>query len=153
MCARRKIRSWSKSTSTHATEDDDIVEFSPGSLKIGFLEGSKVETEMLSMKMRLTKAICRNQVKFGDAEKLVIDDAKKTLAEATQLLKSVLEIYETLKMRKKVHQAKEELFQELNKENGKDDNDELRNIAARFNRMDSTLHKISGDSTARVPSC
>ena len=31
--ARRKIRSWSKSTSTHATEDDDIVEFSPGSLK------------------------------------------------------------------------------------------------------------------------
>ena len=29
--ARRKFRSWSKSTSTHATEDDDIVEFSPGS--------------------------------------------------------------------------------------------------------------------------
>ena len=31
--ARRKIKSWSKSTSTHATEDDDTVEFSPGSLK------------------------------------------------------------------------------------------------------------------------
>ena len=42
--------------------------------------------------------------------------------------------------------------QEPSKENGKDD-DELRNIAARFNRMDATLHKISGDSTARVPSC
>ena len=28
--ARRKIRSWSKSTSTHATEDEDIVEFSRG---------------------------------------------------------------------------------------------------------------------------
>ena len=29
---------------------------------------------MLSVKMRLTKAICRNQVKFGDdAEKLVSD--------------------------------------------------------------------------------
>ena len=36
---------------------------------------SKVETEMLSVKMRLTKAICRNQVKFGDdAEKLVSDE-------------------------------------------------------------------------------
>ena len=45
---------------------------------------------MLSVKMRLTKAICWNQVKFGDdAEKLVSDDAKKALAEATQLLKSV----------------------------------------------------------------
>ena len=29
--------------------------------------------------------------------------------------------------------------QEHNKENGKDDNDELRNIAARLNRMDATL--------------
>ena len=29
--------------------------------------------------------------------------------------------------------------QEHNKENGKDDNDELRNIAARFNRQDATL--------------
>ena len=68
----------------------------------------------------------------------------------------MLEIYETLKT-KPVHQIKErrevlEKPQELNKENGKDDNDELRNIAARFNRMDATLHKVSGDSTARVPS-
>ena len=65
-------------------------------------------------------------------------------------------IYETLKMRKEVHQIEErhelEKPQELSKESGKDD-DELRNIAARFNRMDATLHKISGDSTARVPSC
>ena len=61
-------------------------------------------------------------------------------------------------MRKKVHQIKErrevlEKPQEHSKEDGKDDNDELRNIEARFNRMDATLHKISGDSTARVPSC
>ena len=41
-------------------------------------------------------------------------------------------------MRKKAHQVNEKL-QELSKENGKDDNDELRNIAARFNRMDATL--------------
>ena len=66
-------------------------------------------------------------------------------------------IYETLKMRKEVHQITErrevlEKPQEPSKENGKDD-DELRNIAARFDRMDATLHKISGDSTARVPSC
>ena len=121
---------------------------------------SKVENEMLNVKMRLTKAICRNQVKFGDdAEKLVSNEVKKTLAEVTQLLKSVLEIYETLKtkpqMRKEVHQIKEkrevlEKPPELNKENGKDDNDELRNIAARFNRMDATLHKISG--TAQLES-
>ena len=61
-------------------------------------------------------------------------------------------------MRKKVHQIKErrevlENPQEHSKEDGNDDNDELSNIAARFNRMDATLHKISGDSTARVPSC
>ena len=41
-----------------------------------------------------------------------------------------------------------EKSQELNKENGKDDNDELRNIAARFNRMDATLHKISGEHSS-----
>ena len=127
---------------------------------------SKVENEMLSVKMRLTKAICRYQVKFGDdAGKLVSDDAKKALAEATQLLENVSEqssksflIYETLKMRKEVRQTKErrEVLEnppEYSKEDGKDDNDEVRNIAARFNRMDATLHKISGDSTARVPSC
>ena len=128
---------------------------------------SKVENEMLSVKMRLTKAICRNQVKSGDdaAEKLVSDDAKNALAEATQLLENVSEqssksflIYETLKMRKEVRQIKErrevlEKPPEHSKEDGKDDNDELRNIAARLNRMDAILHKISGDSTARVPSC
>ena len=48
-------------------------------------------------------------------------------------------------MRKKVRQVKEELPPGAQQENGKDDNDELRNIAARFNRMDATLHKISGD--------
>ena len=113
---------------------------------------SKVETEMLSVKMRLTKAICRNQVKFGDdAEKLVSNEVKKTLAEATQLVENVSEqssksflIYETLKMRKEVHQTKErrevlEKPPEYSKEDGKDDNDELRNIAAKFNRQDATL--------------
>ena len=90
---------------------------------------SKVENEMLSVKMRLTKAIRWSQVKSGDdaAEKLVSDDAKKALAEATQLLKNVLEIYETLKtkpqMRKEVHQIKErrevlEKPQEHSKEDG-----------------------------------
>ena len=121
---------------------------------------------MLSVKMRLTKAISWNQAKFGDdaAEKLVSNDAKKTLADATQLLESLSEqssksflIYETLKMRKEVHQITERLevlekLHQSSKENGKDD-DELRNIAARFNRMDATLHNISGNSTARVPSC
>ena len=104
---------------------------------------SKVENEMLSVRMRLTKAIRWSQVKSGDdaAEKLVSNEVKKTLAEVTQLLENVSEqssksflIYETLKMRKEVHQIKErrevlEKPQEHNKENGKDDNDELRNIA------------------------
>ena len=83
--------------------------------------------------------------------KLVSDDVKETLAEATQLLENVSEqssksfqIYETLKKRKEVHQIKErrevlEKPQEHNKENGKDDNDELRNIAAKFTRQDATL--------------
>ena len=109
---------------------------------------------MLSVKMFLAKAICRNQVKFGDdtAEKFVSDDAKKAIAETTQLLENVVEqlsesgmiglTYETLKMRKKVHQIKEkyevlEKLQELSKEIGKD-NTELRNFAAKFNRQDAT---------------
>ena len=88
---------------------------------------SKVEKEMLSVKMRLAKAICRN--KFGDdtAEKFVSDDATKAIAETTQLLENVVEQLsksgqgcETLKMRNQVHQVKEELIQELCKENGKD---------------------------------
>ena len=111
----------------------------------------KVENEILSVKMCLTKAICRNQIKFGDdAEKLVSDDAKKALAQATQLPENASEqssksfqIHETLKMRKEVHQIRErrevlEKPQELSKENGQDD-DELRNIAATFDRMDATL--------------
>ena len=115
----------------------------------------KVENEMLSVKMRLAKAICWNHAMFGDdAEKPVSDDAKKALAEATQLLESMLEqssksflIYEALKtkhqMRKKVHQVKEdrkvlEKLQELSKENGKD-NDELMDFAVRFNRQDAAV--------------
>ena len=96
---------------------------------------------MLSVKMRLAKTIRWNQVKPGaDAEKQVSDDAKKATAETTQLLESVSEqlsksgmiglTYETLKMRNQVHQVKEELIQELSKENGKDDT-KLRNFAAK----------------------
>ena len=102
---------------------------------------SKVENEMLSVKMRLAKTIRWNQVKPGaDAEKQVSDDAKKATAETTQLLENVAEqlsksetiglTYETLKMRNQVHQVEEELIQELSKENGKDDT-KLRNFAAK----------------------
>ena len=132
-------------------------------------EGPKVENEKLSVKMCLTKVIYWNQAKFGaDAEKHVSDDAKKTLVEVRQLLESVLGqsrksgmiglTYEALKtkpqMRKKVHQIKEgrevlEKLQEFNKEKG-NDNDELRDFAARFSRQDiAARHKISGDRTAR----
>ena len=54
---------------------------------------SKVESEMLSVKMHQTKAISWNQAKSGDdaAEKFVSNDDKKLLAEATQLLGNVLE--------------------------------------------------------------
>ena len=109
----------------------------------------KVENEKLSVKMRLTKAICWSHAKSEDdaAEKYVSNNAKKALAEATQMLESVLETYGALKaksqMRKKVHQIKKrrevlEKIQEFNKEKG-NDNDELGNIAARLNRMDATL--------------
>ena len=65
---------------------------------------SKVENEMLSVKMRLTKAICWSHAKSGDdAEKLVSNDVKKSFAEAAQMLENVSEqssksflIYETL---------------------------------------------------------
>ena len=51
---------------------------------------SKVENEMLSVKMHLAKTTRWNQVKSGDdAEKLVSNEVKKTLAEATQLLENV----------------------------------------------------------------
>ena len=110
--------------------------------------------------------------KFGaDAEKHVTDDAKKALTETTQLLENVLEqssksgmiglTYETLKtkpqMRRKVHQVKEgrevlEKLQELIKEKGKDDT-ELRDFAARFNRLDTTVQLQQGAGSLRVPSC
>ena len=44
-------------TSTYATEDDDIVGFSFLLSKFGFLEGPKVEAEILSVKMHQTEAI------------------------------------------------------------------------------------------------
>ena len=130
--------------------------------KFGFLEGPKVETEMLSVKMHQTEAISWNQTKSGDdaAEKFVSNDAKKATTEATQLLKNVSEQSSKsslICMRKKVHQVKEELFQELSEENGKD-NDKLRNFAAKFYRQDAAVQlqqdtRFSRDSTARVPSC
>ena len=55
--------------------------------KFGFLEGPKVETEMLSVKMHQTEAISWNQTKSGDdaAEKFVSNDAKKATTEATRV--------------------------------------------------------------------
>ena len=109
---------------------------------------------MLSVKMRLAKTTRWNQVKSGaDAEKQVSDDAKKATAETTQLLENVVEqlsksemigsTYETLKMRKKVHQIEEKCevldkLQKLSKENGKDDT-KLRNFAAKLNRLDAAV--------------
>ena len=91
---------------------------------------SKVENEMLSVKMRLTKTIRWSQVKSGaDAEKQVSDDAKKA--------GMIGLTYETLKMRKKV-QVKEDFLQKLSKENGKDDT-ELRNFAAKMNRLGAAV--------------
>ena len=110
--------------------------------------------------MRLAKAICWSHAKFGDdADKPISDDAKKALAEATQLLESVLEqssksslTYETLKTRLQIHllshQIKEgrevlEKLQELSKENGKDDT-ELRDFTARSNRLDAAVQLQQG---------
>ena len=58
---------------------------------------SKVETEMSSLKMYLAKAICWNHDKFGDdAEKSISDNAKKALAEATQLLERIRRIEQVI---------------------------------------------------------
>ena len=51
--------------------------------------------------------------------------------------------YETLKMRNQVHQVKEELIQELSKENGKDDT-KLRISQQKFNRQDATVQPQNG---------
>ena len=98
----------------------------------------------------------------GDAEKPVSDDAKKALAEATQLLESVSEqssksslTYETLKTKLQIqllsHQVKEgrevlEKLQEVSKDNGKDDT-ELRDFAARFNRLDAAVQLQQGEGS------
>jgi hypothetical protein len=120
----------------------------------------KVETEMLSVKMRLARSICWSHAKFGeDAEKPVSEEAKKALTEATQLLESVLEqsnkaslTYEALKAKLQIHllshEVKEgrevlEKLHELSKENGKDDT-ELRDFAARFNRLDAAVQLQQG---------
>ena len=73
-----------KTTENEREAEDQIMEQVNKYTRNGGQRYYQVENEMLSVKMRLTKAICQNQVKFGDdAEKLVSDDAKKTLAEAT----------------------------------------------------------------------
>ena len=137
---------------THQTTENELEakdQITEQDNKYARNKGPKVEDEKLSVKMRLTKAICWSHAKPEDdaAEKYVSNYAKKAHAEATQMLESVLETYEALKtkphMRKKVHQIKEnrellEKLQELNKEKG-NDNDELGNTAARLNRMDATL--------------
>ena len=118
------------------------------------------------MKVHPAKTICWSQAKFGaDAEKHVSDDAKKALAEVTQLLENVLEqsskssmiglTFEALKtkpqMRRKVHQVKDgrevlEKLQEFSEENGKDDT-EWTDFAARFNRLDAAVQLQQGAET------
>ena len=95
--------------------------------------------------MHQTEATSWNQTK----SEVGVVAAKKATTEATQLLENVSEQLSKsslIYMRKKVHQVKEEPFQEFSEENGKDNN-ELRNFAAKF----SAGHKISGDSTAQEP--
>ena len=98
--------------------------------QFGFLEGSKIETEMLSVKMHQTKAISWNKVKSG--EDVVTG---KTTFEVTQLLKNVSEQLRKsslMYMRKKVHQVRGGLFSRSSaKKNGKG-NDELRSFAAKL---------------------
>ena len=79
----------------------------------------------MSVKMHQTEAISWNQTKSGDkaTEKFVSNDAKKATTEATQLLENVSEQLSKsslIYVRKKVHQVREELLQELSEENGKD---------------------------------
>ena len=140
-----------KTTKSEREAKDQITEQDN---KYAHNEGPKVENKKLSVKMCLTKVIYWNQAKFGaDAEKHVSYDAKKTLIEVTQLLESVSEqssksgmiglTYEALKTKpqmQKVHQIKErrEVLEkplERSKEDGKDDNDDLRNFPARFNSL------------------
>ena len=53
-------------------------------------------------------------------------------------------------MRKKVHQVKEELLQELSKENGKEDTDELMDFAARLQQGTRSLETSQLESRAAV---
>ena len=116
--------------------------------------------------------------KFGyDAEKPISDDAKKkTLAEATQLLESVLVqsskttlTSETLKTKlREVLEKPQELSkengkddtelrvlekpQELIKENGKDDT-ELRGFAAKFDNLDAAVQLQQGTGSLETECC
>ena len=56
---------------------------------------------------------------------------------------------EIFKKRKNVHQIKDELFQELSKETGKDDT-ELRNSAAKFDRQDAAVQLQLGAPQRRA---
>ena len=91
-----KIRSRSVSTITNVTEDDRHREPSESLSEVESVE-PKVEDEMLSVKMRLTKAISWNQAKFGDnaAENFVLEYSSKSLP-----------IFETLESIKSMKGAK-----------------------------------------------
>ena len=103
---------------------------------------------MLSVKMHQTKAISWNQAKSVDdaAEKFCQqrrqEDTCRSHTIARERIGTIEQDISELKtkpqMRRKVHQDKEELFQEFSKENGKD-NDELMEFAARFNRQDAAV--------------
>ena len=84
-------------------------------------KGPKVENEKLSVKMRLTKAICWSHAKSED-------DARRSHTDARERVRD---------LRGTQNQAPD-AKEEFNKEKG-NDNDELENIAARLNRMDATL--------------
>ena len=80
----RRTTSCAKTTESEREAEDQIME------QVNKYTRNGGRREMLSVKMHLAKTTTWNQVRSGDdAEKLVSNEVKETLAEATQLLENV----------------------------------------------------------------
>jgi len=121
----------------------------------------QVKTEASTVKMRLAKAIGWTHARFGeDGEKPISEEAKKSLQEATQLLDAVLEevrdnmsvTLDALKSKIQINILAHEIesgraslqsLETLTADSGKDDPD-LRDFAARLNRLESAVQLQQG---------
>ena len=120
--------------------------------KFGFLEGPKVETEKLSVKMHQMEVISWNQTKSEDG----VVAAKKATTDAQERVRTIEQVILDLHAKEGASSQRRAFPGVQRREwEGQRRIEELCSKISQTGRSSAatTGHKISGDSTARVPSC